>query len=68
MQLGRKILVEGLVTPQAGQGPFPRKSRLRFGPGRLFCVCPIYIKDQSFNNFDNDTMNLSVNEEKMTGL
>ena len=30
-----------------------------------FCVC---IQDQSFNNFENITMKLSVNEAKLTGL
>ena len=27
-----------------------------------------YIQDQSFNNFENDTMKVSVNEAKLTGL
>ena len=70
MQLWRKILVEGLVIPHAGGlGACSSKVLVTLTrPGKLFCVCPIYIKEQSFNNFDNDTMNLSVNEEKMTGL
>ena len=46
------------------RGLFLESSR----PGKLFCVCRIYIQDQSFNNFDNDTMKLSVNEAKLTGL
>ena len=33
-----------------------------------FCVCCVYIQDQSFNNFENNPMNLSVNEVKLTGL
>ena len=37
-------------------------------PGKLFCVCCIYIQDHTFNNFDNNTMKLSVNEAKLTGL
>ena len=28
----------------------------------------IYFQDQSVNNFDSETMKLSVNEEKLTGL
>ena len=42
--------------------------RLLFGPGKLFCVYRIYIQDQSLNNFENDTMKLSVHEAKLTGL
>jgi len=37
-------------------------------PKSYFFVCCIYIQEQSFNNFDNDTMKLSVNEAKLTGL
>ena len=29
------------------------------------CVC---VQDQSFNNFENNTMQLLVNEAKLTGL
>ena len=32
-----------------------------------FCVCHICLRDQSFK-FDNDAMDLSVNEAKLTGL
>ena len=39
-----------------------------FGPGKLFCVCCVCIQEQSFNNFENKTMKLSVNEAKLTGL
>ena len=48
--------------------PVSRKSRELFGLGELFCVCCIYIQDQSFKNFNNDTMKLSVNKAKLTGL
>ena len=34
-----------------------------FGPAKLFCVC---IQEQSFNNFENKTMKLSVNKAKLT--
>ena len=37
-----------------------------FGHEKLFYVCCVCIHDQSFNNFDNDTMKLSVNEAKLT--
>ena len=50
------------------RGPVSRKFRELSGPGKLFCVCRIYIQDQSFNNFDNDIMKLSVKEAKLTGL
>ena len=46
------------------KGPF-LESRQLSGPGKLFYVC---IQDQRFNNFENDTMKLSVNEAKLTGL
>ena len=36
-----------------GQGPVFQKSR---------CVYRTYIQVQSFNNFDNDTMKLFVND------
>ena len=32
---------------------------------KLFYVC---IQDQSFNNFENDIMNLSLDEAKLSGL
>ena len=41
---------------------------LLFGPEKLFYVCRFSIQDQSFNNFENDTKKLSVNEAKLTGL
>ena len=34
----------------------------------LFYVCCVWIQDQSFNNFENDTMKLLVNKGKLTGL
>ena len=37
-------------------------------PRKLFYVCRVYNEDQSFNNFENDTMKLSGNEAKLTGL
>ena len=47
----------------ADLGPISRKSH----NGKLFCVCCVCIQDQSFNNFENNTMDLSVKEEKLTG-
>ena len=41
---------------------------LRFGPEKLFYICLVGIQYQSFNNFENDTMKLSVNEAKLSGL
>ena len=38
-----------------------RKSWERFGPGNLFRVRHVPIHDQSFNNFENDAIKLSVN-------
>ena len=38
------------------------------GPGKLFFVCRVCIQDQSFNNFENGTMKLSLNEAKLTGF
>jgi len=42
--------------------PLSQKS----GLGKLFCVCRVYIQNQSFNNFENDAVKLSVNEAKLT--
>ena len=33
-----------------------------------FYVYRVCIQDQSFNNFENDSMELSVKEAKLTGL
>ena len=41
---------------------------LRFGPEKLFYICLVGIQYQSFNNFENDTMKLSVSEAKLSGL
>ena len=45
-----------------------KPARELFGLGELFYVFCIYIQDQSFKNFNNDTMKLSVNKAKLTGL
>ena len=58
----------GQLSRNRPLGPVSRKFRELLGPEKLFCVCRIYIQDQSFNNFDNDTMKLSVDEAKSTGL
>ena len=34
--------------------------------GKLFYVCRVHIQDQSFNNFENDTMNVSVQKRSKT--
>ena len=41
---------------------------INFRAGKLLCVCRVYIQDQSFNNFENSEMKLSVSEAKLTGL
>ena len=33
-----------------------------------FCVCCVCIQNQSFHNFKNYTLKLSVNKEKLTDL
>ena len=49
--------------------PVSGKSRQRFAAEKRFHVYRVcIIKDQSFNSFENDTMKLSVNEAKLTGL
>ena len=52
---------------------YERQPRTMFLEGPVRCsglifVRRICIQDQSFNNFYNDTMKLSVNEAKLTGL
>ena len=37
-------------------------------PRKLFYVCRVCIQDLSFGNAENDTMKLSLNEAKLTGL
>ena len=49
-------------------GPFLESPGSFSGLGKLFCVSRVCIQDQSFNNFENDTMKLSVNETELTGL
>ena len=57
------------APPKKGdQEPVSWKFQELFGPAKLFCVHRIYIQDQSFNNFDNDAVKLSVNEAKWTVL
>ena len=41
---------------------------MKFGPGKLFCVCYVCLRDQSFNNFKNDAIKLEANEAKLTSL
>ena len=36
--------------------------------GPLMFICRVCIQYESFNNFENDTMKLSVNEIKLTGF
>ena len=43
------------------------KVPITFGARKLFCVCGVCIQDQSFNNFENRTMKLSVNEAILIG-
>ena len=31
----------------------------------MFCVCHVTIRDQSFNNFENDAIRLSVNKAEL---
>ena len=58
-----------LSSVMKGLGPVSRKSGKRFGPGKLFCVCRVCIYEQSFSNFENDTIKLSVvKKTKLTGL
>ena len=49
-------------------GPVSQKSHQRFGPENLFCVRHVRIHHQSFNNFENDTIKLSVNKAKLASL
>ena len=48
-------------------GPFLESLDNFSGPKSAF-VFTVFAWDQSFNNFENDTMKLSVNEAKLTGL
>ena len=48
--------------------PVSRKSRLLFGPVKLFYFCSVCIQDRRFIVFETSTIKLSVNETKLTGL
>ena len=47
---------------------FESPDNITFCLEKLFYVCRVYIQDQSINNFENDTMKVSVNEATMTRL
>ena len=49
-------------------GPFLESPGNFSGLGKSFCVSRVGIKDQGFNNFENDTIKLSVTETELTGL
>ena len=44
------------------------KVPVTFRARKAVYVCRVCIQDQSFNNFENDTMKLSLNKAKFTGL
>ena len=44
------------------------KVLVTFSAGKAILCCRFFSQDENFNNFENDTMKLSVNEEKLTGL
>ena len=53
----------GIFQKQAPGGCFS-KVLVAFRAQKAVYICHIYIQDRSFNNFENDTMRLSVNEAK----
>ena len=53
-----------VVVRVTGRGPYLESHGNFSGPGQLFFVCRVCIQDQSFNNFENGTMKLSLNEAK----
>ena len=57
-----------VVVRVTGRGPYLESPGNFSGPGKLFFVCRVCIQDQSFNNFENGTMKLSLNEAKLTGF
>ena len=52
----------------ANQGNVSQKSWHLFGPEKLFRVGRVCIQDQGSNKFENDTIKLSFNEAKLSGL
>ena len=52
-----------LPSNNSALAPVSRKCRQLFGPEKVFYVCCVCIDDESFNNFDNDTMKLSVKKK-----
>ena len=57
-----------VVVRVTGRGPYLESPGNFSGDGKLFFVCRVCIQDQSFNNFENGTMKLSLNEAKLTGF
>ena len=62
--------LETLVFDERGKPGYWEKHFSQQGPvyKKLFYVCRVCIQDQSFNNFENNTMKLSVKESKLSGL
>ena len=56
-------LIIGIFQKQAPGARFS-KVLVAFRVQKAVYICHIYIQDRSFNNFENDTMRLSVNEAK----
>ena len=44
------------------------KVPVTFRARKAVMCCSVFIQDQSFNNFENNTMKLLVNDAKLTGL
>ena len=74
---GFSWLIGNLRSPEPPNGMQPKlasknalASRDPFlgSPEKLFYVCSVCLQYQSFNNFENDRMKVSVKEAKLTGL
>ena len=65
-ELNPQLLLHGDQTFPSW-GPFLESADNIPGPKTSY-VCRVCIHDQSFNNFENDTIKVSVNEAKLTGL
>jgi len=78
-----EVLVERCAAEAFKPWPFSKQETIFYCPGARFLESPdsfsdpktkrfyvyrVCIQDQSFNNFENDSMKLSVKEAKLTGL
>ena len=68
----KMVISKGMLKKENIREKSPRglflESPGNFSGRESYLRCCVFIQDQSFNNFDNHTMKLSLNEAKLTVL